>query len=169
MILKRLRQVDIKRYTLQAFCCLLVSSAFGQEVRAPVITASGNQTTSNQLTLQWTLGELGTTNYRNELLEGIHALGQGNGLSTAIHEISNIETIGLSPNPSNGVLRFPDIIERKSEDWHMHVYNVQGVEIYETAIQANQLNISILRNGIYFILFRQGKNKGFVSKIVLQK
>jgi len=67
----------------------------------------------------------------------------------AINDISNEELLYVSPNPTTGILNI--LNTSKSIIEKVVVTNVLGKQVIQTRVNNNQIDISNLSNGVYFV------------------
>ena len=92
--------------------------------------------------------------------------------ATGINENSFIENINIYPNPANTSVTI-SFNSPKTENISISIIDILGREINSTPFQNLQagnitikLNVSELKNGIYFV--RINNSKGFVKKLVIE-
>lgn len=76
---------------------------------------------------------------------------------------STIETYGVYPNPTRGMVYLP----AELDDSNVEVFNLQGQLIYRNEKLNNKINISHLSRGVYIMKFRKN-NKEYSQKVVLK-
>ncbi len=87
--------------------------------------------------------------------------------TTGIFEVANNKTLQVYPNPSNGLvkLNFSDAAE-----YQVKIFDMRGVCVVNETVTTlkNQLDLSYLSNGVYF-LNAIGADKNFQQKLIIQK
>jgi subtilisin family serine protease len=112
-------------------------------------------------------------------VQGINECG-GGGLSqefpvqvddcTGLDDILTGNGFTVAPNPSNGLITVSLGKPDKSE-CHITILNLTGEKVFETIVSGKsneKLDVSELKNGLYFILMDNGVNK-LSQKLIIQK
>jgi len=93
----------------------------------------------------------------------------GNSTSTKDLVIFNnqrtIEGFALYPNPIHG--RLLNIISKSNTEKNINIFDVTGKQVYQRTTTANQINISNLKAGMYFVKERQD-DKTITRKLVVE-
>lgn len=79
-------------------------------------------------------------------------------------DIDNNNNIKLYPNPSNGNINF----KTSSQINNIIILDISGKQIYDIKNPGTKLNLSNLKNGVYFLEIISDKKKSY-EKIVIQK
>ena len=58
----------------------------------------------------------------------------------------------ITPNPGNGLFTFNDLVET------ITIYNTNGFELYTKEINADNLDLSFLDQGLYLVKLQSGNN-----------
>lgn len=68
---------------------------------------------------------------------------------TSIHEVSGSDLITLSPNPATNTLNI--INELGEQNFKVQIFDVTGKLVFTSAQIADPLDVSFLRNGVYYV------------------
>ncbi|HLO92070.1 MAG: T9SS type A sorting domain-containing protein [Chloroflexota bacterium] len=141
--------------SIKFLLCLLIFyaglSATGQSVSRSVITSAGTTQTNNGERISWTLGEpvVGTMSGTT------HQLGNGFFPSMDVSvflaepEKESINLIEVFPNPASSLITMRNKENHRMEYW---LNNTDGSIIsHQTASSGDNLNLSGLANGNYFL------------------
>jgi hypothetical protein len=135
------------------------------------ITGNGNE-----VSITWATGWTGMTTLT---VRGMNDCG-GGGVSlefpiqvddcTGIEKILAETGFAVSPNPSNGIFNIT-FSKDASTDYQITILNMTGEEVFESVVSGKNhetINVSELKNGIYFMLIDNGVTRK-TQKLVIQK
>jgi hypothetical protein len=135
------------------------------------ITGNGNE-----VSITWATGWTGMTTLT---VRGMNDCGGGElsqEFPIQVDDCTGIEKIlaetgfAVSPNPSNGVFNIT-FSKDASTDYHITILNMTGEEVFESVVSGKNhetINVSELKNGIYFMLIDNGVTRK-TQKLVIQK
>ena len=90
---------------------------------------------------------------------------KGNGVATNISQLINNDQITIYPNPANQNIT----IQYSKEIGSVIIYNTIGEIIYNKASNKNNIDISNLQNGVYFVIIKDKQQQTVsVQKMVVQ-
>ena len=138
--------------------CFISSLVFSQDLSLNVIASQGNVDSTDDITLEWTLGEIfiktvvGQDNIYSQGFHQPELIGARNALKT--EPLVNNENILIYPNPSNHLMYIEFKIDHGSKII-LNFYDLYGRFIKESKLDTNnsklQFNISDLADGIYLL------------------
>jgi len=85
--------------------------------------------------------------------------------------IEVVDDFKVYPNPTSNFINFEKIGNNKSQSYHIQLIDVYGKTIIETESSlSNQLNVSSISNGIYFISFINNETQQrILKKVIISK
>ncbi|MEM6802430.1 MAG: T9SS type A sorting domain-containing protein [Bacteroidota bacterium] len=128
-------------------------SAQSGELSPEVVASAGDSFTSNNLILEWTLGELVTESFEGNLIlsQGFHQPGEN--ITSIESPLRSLGAIKVYPNPSRDQV----FIEKEKEgEMKVSLRDMRGRILIEHTVSnsIDQLNLSQLPSGIYILNMR---------------
>lgn len=133
---------------------IYTSSLFGQSLSPNVIASSGNVDVTNNITLEWTLGEVfvktGQVN-TNYLTEGYH---QPITVKSIDDNTNSTYSISIAPNPVNSIL-YITISSEENEQLTIRLMNANAKILYTDKANSNndlkEIDMSSYQSGMYIL------------------
>ncbi len=149
------------------------SSGVAQSVSKSVIAADGGETTVNNITYTYTIGETviaNTTASSYIISQGFHPNSDG---VSAIENVKSDATLSVYPNPIGDILNV-DITQGNPAQLVLQVYDATGKSclmpqsVSAMATQQTQVDFSSLPSGNYILSIQQGNRTQSSVRIVKQ-
>lgn len=140
-------------------------------IEAGVISGEGTE-----ISIQWADGWIGQASLE---AGGINNCGSGGNVQdlpimvddcTSIGEMLSENGFIITPNPSNGLINLT-FDKESTTNYKISIMNMTGEKVFETIVSGKsieKLDVSELKNGLYFILMDNGVNK-LSQKLIIQK
>lgn len=154
------------KYIYLFFLMLLGFSSLGQRI----LSSAGNTCKSEDLIIDFTIGEIITHTYKGSTISGTQGFHQPYLTIAAIRYPDPISDIRLYPNPTEDfvILEFPKL----DQDYAIELYNTNGKRIVTKQIYQIEtyIDVSKLATAVYFLrVLGSNKKKIKIYKIVKTK
>lgn len=158
----------MKNLTLTFLSLLLVAGLRGQSIDRYVIASSGDEMSSGQYSIEWTLGEPVTATFQNSNLiinQGFH---QGLSISTSIPESVDPE-ISIYPNPTQDRIHFD--LPNNLSVVDISIRSIDGRLIRKgvSLTTESSLDMSDLASGTYIISIFNSEDQKVEKRVKVQK
>lgn len=158
----------MKNLTLTLSIVVMALSLHAQSSERYVISSSGGEMSSNQYSIDYTLGEtvISTVQSSNYMLtQGFH---QPISIKTSVPEETSGE-ISLYPNPTSDQV-FLDLPENLNEV-NVFLFTLNGQKVLSKSHLSDESNINLsgLASGTYIISIINPKNQSVEERIKIQK
>jgi hypothetical protein len=140
------------------------TSLFGQEL----INTAGQTMTSEFLSLDWSLGEGYISNYPTptaSVSEGFLALNLEDQVYTLTHDLVQLSSIEIYPNPASEKISFTQLSASGTLK-DIHIIDLSGYIKYYQSFYSHSVEVADLPSGLYYILFRYQDHTGSIGKFI---
>lgn len=150
------------KYLTFSISLLFALSFQAQSLEKQTLSNGGGFSENNNLSLEWTLGEMKVSELSNGNLiisEGFH---QGNDLTIGFLE-TDAFTMNIFPNPTQDIIQL-QIDASLQSDLTMELIDMKGSRILEKRLFENgsaysEIDLSTFENGIYILLLTDQNSK----------
>tara|TARA_B110001450_G_scaffold256553_1_gene287482 strand:+ start:2797 stop:5139 length:2343 start_codon:yes stop_codon:yes gene_type:complete len=81
--------------------------------------------------------------------------------------INDSFSVSLYPNPVIDILNLD--LPKTNKNWTIQIYTISGSLLYDNTLKNNQINLSTLKSGLYFISVLDEKNKVYLTDRIIKK
>jgi hypothetical protein len=157
------------RIIFAAVCLLCSVSVFSQSLENDVVSSSGESFSTNNIHLDWSIGEVCTESYTTNNIVVSQGFHQGNVLvATYLDNLKHQQlSVEVFPNPATN---FISIQSDEIKNMKLILLDGIGKVVHQQQIMSNNtvIGISDLVSGIYFAKIIQNNKEVTTTKIIKQ-